>query len=136
MANLLRNDLAFHAATLRSYVSEEITYSREGVGSVTLQATPSSKLLKLSDGEGGFVYERTDMDWIIPAADLVLNGEPTEPRRGDRITFEVGAYGEEQLFEVMPFGGGEEPPWRWSDPYQTIARVHTKRINAPGGGYY
>jgi hypothetical protein len=124
----VRNMLAWGAAalsaTLQAHASEPVIYRRGGQA-VALCATPGQTLLRLSDEFGGTRIEWTDQDFIIPRSALVLGGNATLPRRGDRIEREIG--GELHVFEVRPYGP-DEPQWRWSDRSRTIVRIHAKRL--------
>lgn len=124
MADLLKDGLAFLTAQLKAHASETVTYAR-GYDTVDVQATFGQKLLKLDDGNGGIRMEWTDLDFCVPAADLDFGSGPVEPERGDQIYVTAGS--ETQVFEVVPFGS--DPPWRWSDPHQSMLRIHTKRIS-------
>ena len=66
------------------------------------------------------------MDFLIPAADLVIGGESITPQRGDRVFILAGENVQE--FEVMPFGS--DPAWIWSDPHQSMFRIHAKHIGS------
>ena len=73
-----------------------------------------------------------DIDFLIAAADLVLDGQPVEPRVDDRIRME--ANGRVRVYEVLPRGNdpryrGGNTPWRWSDPQQTIRRIRGKLVD-------
>jgi hypothetical protein len=72
--------------------------------------------------------EWTDRDFLIHAADLILAGEPTLPERGDLIRETQG--GRTFVYEVM--APGKEPPWRWSDVFRKVLRIHTKQIAVEG----
>ncbi len=121
--DLLKIGLATLTAKLSQSASQNIVYMR-GTDYVETVATLGSKLLKLDDGEGGVRMQWTDMDFLIPAEGFEFDGEPIVPQRGDRVRLLAGEAIEE--FEVMPFGG--DAPWRWSDPHQSMFRVHTKHI--------
>jgi hypothetical protein len=124
MSDLIATGLAWLTQQLKAYASETVTYAR-GQNQVDVQATFGRKLLKLDDGSGVRV-EWTDLDFLIPAADLTFDGvTPITPQRGDVVY--VGQGTDLQTFQVFPFGG--EPPWRWADPHQTMFRIHTKYIN-------
>lgn len=127
MSDLIKDGLAWLTGQLRENVSQVVTYAR-GSDAVDVPATLGRKLLKLDDGMGGIRIEWTDMDFLIPAADLVMDGVPLVPQRGDRV-FLIAAY-DVQEFEVFPFGN--EPAWRWSDPNQSMYRIHTKLISGVG----
>lgn len=73
--------------------------------------------------EGGGYVTYGDRDYLIPVADLAVNGNEFEPEEGHRITEVIN--GVECNFDVLPPTG--EPSHRYSDPGQTIWRVHTKQ---------
>jgi hypothetical protein len=121
MPDLLETGQQWLADQLKTHASRWVVYVR-GVEQVMVPATIGRTLLKLDDGYGGVRMEWTDRDFLIPAAHLVLAGSPVTPQRGDRIRETVGAHA--LVFEVM--APGKEPPWRWSDPFRKVLRIHTK----------
>jgi hypothetical protein len=127
MPDMLADGLAFLTQQLSANVSQAVTYA-DGDRSVDVHAILGRKLLKVDDGAGGIRIEWTDLDFMIPAAELILPGDatPHTPARGNRI-YIVMPY-DVQTFEVEPFGN--EPPWRWSDPKETMYRIHTKYIDS------
>ncbi len=124
MGDILKDGLAFLTAQLKANASQTVTYAR-GLSSVDVQATFGKKLLKLDDGLGGIRMEWTDMDFLIPAADLKFGSNPITPERGDLI-YLTEPY-DVQVFEVMPYGS--DPAWMWSDPHQSMYRIHAKFID-------
>ena len=123
MADLLEAGQQWLAEQLQEHASRSVNF-RRGAETIVVQATIGRTLLKLEDGYGGVQMQWTDRDFLIPAADLVLGGFTVTPQRGDRITDTVGAV--TSVFEVMAYGG--EPPWRYSDPFGNLLRIHTKFI--------
>lgn len=123
MPDALRDGLAWLTGRLLAHASEPVTYARGGVA-VVVPAVLGKKLLRLTD-ESGVRVEWTDLDVLIAAADLDLGAGPVTPRRGDTVTVATAAGAD--VFEVMPFG--PEPPWRWSDPFQTLLRIHCKQLD-------
>src|SRR6266849_9780825 len=123
MADLLQSGIAWLSGELQAFAAEEVVYQR-GNQSIVCLATFGKTLLKLDDGAGGVRMEWTDKDFLIPASSLINGGIPDDPRRGDTIvaTNDMGMY----TYEVIPYMS--EPPWRWSDPYRTIYRIHTKLV--------
>ena len=96
-------------------------------GAYTLNLTPwVGRTVFASNLEGNARIEFGERDYLIPAANLILNGATTEPAIGDRITETVG--GESKVFEIMRPSNGE-PAWRWSDSSQTRYRIHVKRVS-------
>jgi hypothetical protein len=127
MPDLLETGQQWLADQLKTHASRSVVYVR-GVEQVAVPATMGRTLLKLDDGYGGVRMEWTDRDFLIPAADLVLAGNAATPERGDRIRETVGA--QTLVFEVM--APGKEPPWRWSDPFRKVLRIHTKHVATEG----
>ena len=123
MPDLLRAGSDWLAEMLKEHASRPVEY-RRGTEEVTLQATIGRTLLKLDDGYGGVRMEWTDRDFLIHAAYLVLGGSPTLPERGDVIRETQGA--KTFIYEVM--APGKEPPWRWSDVFRKVLRIHTKQV--------
>ena len=127
MPDLLRTGTDWLAEMLKEHASRPVAY-RRGADEVTVQATIGRTLLKLDDGYGGVRMEWTDRDFLIHAADLVLDGEPSLPERGDLIRETQGT--RTFVYEVM--APGKEPPWRWSDVFRKVLRIHTKQIGVEG----
>lgn len=126
MGDLLKSGLAWLTGQLAANASQSVIYRRGGA-EATVRATVGQKLLRLQDLDGGIRMEWTDLDLCIPAADLVVNGVPIEPERGDEVRV-TRADGVVETFEVHAFGN--EPPWRWSDPHRSMARVHLKLVGS------
>jgi hypothetical protein len=123
MPDLLQTGSDWLADMLKEHASRPVVY-RRGAGEVAVQATVGRTLLKLDDGYGGVRMEWTDRDFLIHAADLVLGAVAVLPERGDKVRETVGAT--TFVYEVM--APGKEPPWRWSDMYRKVLRIHTKQI--------
>lgn len=114
--NLLGDALAIHAANIPALAGGAVTY-RRGNSSVTVTAAPGRTDFESYGPDGELVSSRST-DWIMAAADLVLDGVATVPRRGDVV---VDATGNE--FIVLPVNG--ERVYRYSDATRKILRVHT-----------
>ncbi|MCE9530357.1 MAG: hypothetical protein K8T89_04380 [Planctomycetes bacterium] len=123
MTDLLQFGSDWLADRLKEYVSRLVAY-RRGTTEVVLRATIGRTLLKLDDGYGGVRMEWTDRDFLIHAADLVLDGHAVLPERGDLIRETNGI----QTFEYELMAAGNEPPWRWSDSYRKLLRIHAKQV--------
>jgi hypothetical protein len=116
-SNWLEDQRTRHAASTSQYV--------RGSRSVDLLATVGKTTFDVDDGYGVLVrYE--SRDFLILAADLVLDGLPLIPQRGDRIQETQG--GTTFIYEVT--APGKEPCWRYSDPYRKTLRIHSKQIGA------
>lgn len=122
--DLMARGLAWLAATLPAVAGQPVVYQR-GPAKVALCATAGRTLLQLDDGQGGVRTEWTDRDFLIPRASLVLAGTETRPRRGDVIKERKN--GVLYTYAVLPYGN--EPPWRWSDDYYNMLRVHAKLVD-------
>lgn len=125
MADLLESGQDWLAGQLKTHASREVVYQR-GASQVTVSATIGRTLLKLDDDYGGIRMEWTDRDFLIQAADLVLGTETITPQRGDQVKETVGSI--VTTYEVAAYGN--EPPWRQSDPFGIVLRIHTKRIDS------
>ena len=123
MGDLLQIGSNWLTEQLQKHASRQVVYVRSAE-QATVRATIGRTLLKLDDGYGGVRLEWTDRDFLIQAVDLVLGSATITPKRGDRIreTLGVTTY----VYEVM--APGSEPPWRWSDVYRQLLRIHTKQI--------
>ena len=120
MSNLLLDGAQWLADQQKAYAGTSITYTR-GAFSVTLTATVGKTDTRLGDLTAGRVRtEWADKDYLIHAADLILNAAAITPAAGDQIT--EGS----EVREVVPMDA--EPHSRASDPYSIRLRIHTKRI--------
>lgn len=107
-----------------AHVAREVTYVR-GADRVTITATLARTRTQQLDTTGMLRTVYVGRDYLIRPADLVLGGQSSEPRKGDRI-IDVGDDGGEEVYEVQPTISGE--PVYEQDAYGTRWRVHTKRV--------
>lgn len=121
--DLLQTGSDWLSDRLQQYASRPVTYQR-GIDSASLNATIGRTEFELT-GDDGIIVRIESRDFLFPAADLVLAGETVLPERGDQI-HETDAGGT-FTYEVM--APGDEPPWRYSDPYRKLLRVHTKLVS-------
>lgn len=127
MADLLQKGLAWLDDQRHAHMTQTVLYVRDtGMASyfVEVLATIGRTDFEQVD-EFGIVHKVQSRDFLIRAADLVLNAELTLPKAGDRIRETAGA--QTFVYEVM--APGTEPPWRYSDPYRKTLRVHTKHVS-------
>ena len=122
MADLLQTANQWLAGQQRAHASQEVTYQR-GVDSATLLATIGRTVFELQDAKG-FIQKTESRDYLITTSDLVLDDQAVLPQRGDKIIETVG----DQTFTYEVLAPGKEPVWRYSDPYRTQLRIHTKHI--------
>lgn len=119
MANLLQTGQAWLAGKLKAHAATSVVYDRGGQ-TVALEATFGRTDAERVD-ENGIGIRAEITDFIITAADLVIGGATTLPKRGDLIRHTAG--GVEKTYEVMTVGDGHYRP---SDPFGTMLRIHTK----------
>jgi hypothetical protein len=122
MADLLETASHWLEEKRTQHLSRTVTYQR-GADTVDVPASIGRTTFEVDDGYG-IVQKWESRDFLILAADLVLNGSQTLPQRGDRIQ-ETQA-GTTYTYEVL--APGKEPAWRYSDPYRKTLRIHTKQI--------
>lgn len=122
MADLLAKGAAWLAEQQTRHAARTVTYVRDAE-SVDVPATIGRTVFEQTDEYGGIV--RTESrDFLIQAQALVLGGQRTLPRAGDRIREPEGA--QVLVYEVM--APGHEPPYRYGDGYRALLRVHTKHV--------
>lgn len=120
MADLLQQANNWLEDQRQKHRTISVRYLRQGA-SVSLPATVGRTIFRTDDGYGR-IQRVESRDYLIAAADLVLDGTVVTPERGDEIV--ESADGQDLIYEVMAPAG--EPEWRWSDPYRSCLRIHTK----------
>ena len=75
-------------------------------------------------GGAGLIHRVESRDFLVRTAELDLGAGPILPRAGDQVRETVGT--SVFVYEVNAPGG--QPPWRYSDPYRRVLRIHTKHI--------
>lgn len=124
MSDLLSSGAGWLRDQLKEHASRQVTY-RRGDDEVTLTATVGSSTLKVASGQyGEMQIVRTDRDYLISAADLILGDLVVEPADGDQVDDETDG----RRFEVLAPRG--EPAWRYSDNRRTVLRIHVKDVGA------
>jgi len=108
----------------KTWASRRVVYSR-GAHQVELSATIGRTDFEIDSGDG-FPIRTSTRDFLIHAADLVLDGVTVKPERHDRIQ-ETDVDGSTILYEVMT-PAENEPVWSYSDAYRRRLRVHTKKL--------
>ncbi len=106
------------------FMSRMVVYQR-GEQTLQIAATIGQTVFEVDDGTGAALRVES-RDFLITASDLVLGGQAVTPQRGDRITETDGDHS--YVYEVM--APGDEPCWRYSDPYRRTYRIHTKQVDA------
>ena len=122
MADLFEKASSWLEGMLERHASRVVEYSRDGVV-IAVPATIGRTVFEIAR-EYGPLEKTESRDFLITADALVLNGNPILPARGDRISERIG----DQLMVYEVMAPGNEPEWRWSDPYHRTLRIHTKLI--------
>jgi hypothetical protein len=127
VADLLEKSSAWLEDQREKFMSRTVIYQRPGSpapDTVEVTATIGQTVFAVDNGEGAALQVES-RDYLIRAAHLVLGGGPVLPRRGDQIhELQDGVI---FIYEVM--APGDEPVWRYSDPYRKTLRIHTKQVD-------
>jgi hypothetical protein len=123
MTDLLQKSSQWLEQKRTQYASHVVIYVR-GVLSAQPLATVGKTLFEVDDGYG-VLLRHESRDFLILAADLILDSQVVLPQRGDRIKETQGSV--VYVYEVT--APGKEPVWRYSDPYRQTLRIHTKQID-------
>ena len=128
MGDLLAQGSAWLEAQRTAHMTRTVSYQRS-TESVAVAATVGKTVFQVDKGYG-IVEQMEARDYLVLADDLVLGGQPVLPKAGDRVREVEGS--KAFVYEVM--APGNEPCWRYSDPYRQTLRIHTKLVateNAP-----
>ncbi len=117
MADLFQSGMSFLASHLKAGASQTVTYHR-GDEEFEIQAT-IGRFSQTFDAFGGTLQETEDLDFIVTAADLAIDGTAIEPQRADWIEYR-GRH------NVGRPDGAQRPPFE-VDEYGVSYRIHTKR---------
>ena len=123
MTDLLQQACSWLDGMRQSHLSRTVTYQRGG-DSVEIAATLGATTYEVAD-EAGATVQTKATDFIISAVALVLSGNVTKPRVGDRIRVDGGD--KVLIFEVLDLGGAGH--YRPSDPHGQTLRIHAKQID-------
>ncbi len=122
MTDMLEQGASWLDAQRHQHMTRSVSYAR-GASTVEVQATIGRTVFEQAD-EYGIVTKTESRDYLIRRADLVLDGQATLPKRGDQIRETDG----ETTFVYEVLSPGDEPVFRYSDPYRKALRIHTKHI--------
>ena len=120
---MLNRGQSWLAEKLTKHASRTVVYQRDDL-SVELSATIGKSEYEQDDGEG-IVTRAQVRDFLINTKDLLESAIGTWPRRGDQILETDG--NTTFVYELMSIGN--EPPWRYSDPFRVKLRIHTKQVD-------
>ncbi|MDD5699517.1 MAG: hypothetical protein PHH77_12960 [Victivallaceae bacterium] len=113
---MLEQSLAWLEAQRKIHLTVPVIY-RHGSDSAEVPATVGKTVFKVIDDYGRFQHIES-RDYLISAADLVLDNIRILPQPGDEI--------EENDFIYEVMAPNNEPEWRYSDSCRQILRIHTK----------
>ena len=121
---LLSDAVAVHMTRLKSSAGQSVTYTRDGLGSVSIIAAVGRPEYR-TDEQTGLIDRIVGRDFIIERKDLVISGNQLTPMRGDKIV--LTHHGESLTCEVLPDGG--IPHYEEADEFGHAWRIHTKFVN-------
>lgn len=104
------------------HMTRPVLYQRD-TDTVELAATIGRTAFEQAD-EFGVIHRIESRDFLVRASDLVIATVQALPKAGDQIRETAG----DQVFVYEVMAPGNEPPWRYSDPYRRTLRVHTKHV--------
>ncbi len=124
MPNLQQKGVAWLTSKIQANASVPAYFVRGSNFVLINQVTLGSQLLKTTDNQGNVKTERTERDFIVAANLLTFDSGATFvlPQRGDYWLLDLGKG--LKRYDVMPVGN--EAPWRYADPFETLVRMHTK----------
>lgn len=122
MADMLEQGASWLDDQRHQHMTRAVSYVR-GASTIEVQATIGRTIFEQAD-EFGIVTKTESRDYLIRTADLVLDGQTTLPKRVDQIRETDGTT--TFVYEVL--SPGDEPVFRYSDPYRKSLRIHTKHI--------
>ncbi len=122
MGDLLDRGSAFLDDQRHKHMSRTVVYQR-GAEAKEVLATIGRTEFEQAD-DAGLIHRVESRDFLVRAADLDLGAGPILPRAGDQVRETVGT----QVFVYEVNAPGGQPPFRYSDPYRRVLRIHTKHI--------
>ena len=122
MGDLLDRGAAFLDAQRHQHLSRLVLY-RRGTDQKEVQATAGKTEFEQAD-DAGLIHRVESRDFLVRTGDLDLGAGLILPRAGDQVRETVGL--SVFVYEVNAPGG--QPPFRYSDSYRRVLRIHTKHI--------
>ena len=125
VGDLLDRGAAFLESQRHQHMTRSVVY-RRGTDEKQVQATVGKTEFEQAD-DSGLIHRTESRDFLVRTADLDLGAGLMLPRAGDQVRETVGTVGGSVfVYEVNAPGG--QPPFRYSDPYRRVLRIHTKHI--------
>jgi hypothetical protein len=114
------------AQSLERLAGVDGLYVRGDTESQPLVGVPVQHEYEVIDDETGLPAKVLSYDWRFVAAELLLDGVPITPRKGDR--WKPTLEGVEEIYEVLPLG--KRPCFERADTSGVLLLVHTKKVGA------
>ena len=118
MAAKLAGEIADSFSSLQGIAGVDVTLTRQD-RAVTLIAVPATTEFEVDTGD--VIEYAQSRDFTILAADLVLGGFPSLPKRGDTIRETID--GVETVYSVGAPAGSNH--FKFEDPFRTVLRIYT-----------
>ena len=122
MGDLFDRGSAFLDEQRHKHMSRTVVYQR-GAESKEVLATIGKTEFEQAD-DAGLIHRVESRGFLVRTADMDLGSGLTLPRAGDQVRETVGA----QVFVYEVNAPGGQPPFRYSDPFRRVLRIHTKHI--------
>ena len=126
MADMLEQGASWLDDQRHQHMTRSVSYAR-GAITVAVQATIGRTEFEQAD-DFGIVHKVESRDYLIRTSDLVLDGQATLPKQGDLIRESNVSGSSTTTFVYEVLSPGDEPVFRYSDPYRKALRIHTKHI--------
>lgn len=121
----LHDQLDWLHSTLKTNAGESATYTDASSGTSFAITVPLGQTIFTSGLENAARFEWSELDILVLADDLTVNGSMIEPARGDSIAITLN--GAAITLEIMTPSNGDRP-WRYSGAYRDKIRIHCKRV--------
>lgn len=118
----LQNVLLSAFKSQLSALGDTITFIR-GEKSFTLKALVGSTAFRI-DTDYNVSEHIESRDYLVLASDLQIDGVAITPQRYDHIQQTIG----NQTITYDCLSPGDEPIYKWHDPYRQVIRIHTKQL--------
>lgn len=123
MNDIMKSSSEWLADFRKENASRMVSYGR-GSKSVSVAATIGNTV-HTSQNDIGLTEVWQSRDYLIFAAELIIDGSIITPTREDKIT-DIDDQGNPVVYKVFPDG---EDCYRFSDKYGKTLRIYTKRID-------
>ncbi len=123
MSTLFQRASSFLSRTLPSVAGGNVIIKRGDSQAWTVATWGRSEFQV--DTPSSVQVMHTDRDFLIAAADYLLDGQRATPQKGDRITVVEDGATDQEIYEVCAPAGTDV--FRFSDPEGNRLRIYTAR---------